>query len=111
MIYKAKKEEEKGMATFYVNWKELDTKAAELEGLNKSLINECATYEQNANALKSSFEGDVADDFFREAQDHKAKMTMFTDVITKYVEAMRQMAANAQQKEVAAQNVVSQKNY
>ena len=99
------------MATFYVNWKELDAKAAELEGYNKSLINECATYEQNANSLKGSFEGDVADDFFREAQDHKAKMTLFTDLITKYVEAMRTMATNAQQKEAQAQNIVNQKNY
>ena len=27
------------MATFYVNWKELEAKAAELEGYNRSLIN------------------------------------------------------------------------
>ena len=99
------------MATFYVNWKELDAKATELEGYNKNLITECGAYEQNALSLKGSFEGDVADDFFKESQDHKAKMTLFTDLITKYVQAMRQMAANAQQSELKSQSIVNQKNY
>ena len=99
------------MATFFVNWKELDAQAAQLEGYNKSLINECTTYEQNANSLKGSFEGDVADEFFKEAQDHRAKMTLFTDLITQYVSAMRQMAAQSQQKEAQARSIVGQKNY
>lgn len=99
------------MATFYVNWKELEAKAAELEGYNRSLINESVLYDQNAASLKGSFEGDVADDFFKEAQDHKAKMTLFTDLIAKYVEAMRNMARNAQQREMQAQSVISRRNY
>ena len=68
-------------------------------------------YDQNAASLKGSFEGDVADDFFKEAQDHKAKMTLFTDLIAKYVEAMRNMARNAQQREMQAQSVISRRNY
>ncbi len=99
------------MATFYVDWRKLDAEAATLEGYNKSLINECSQYEKNALALKGSFEGDVADDFFKEAQDHLAKMTLFTDLITRYVEAMRTMAKNAETREMQAQSIVSKKNY
>ena len=99
------------MATFYVNWKELEAKAAELEGYNRSLINESVLYDQNAASLKGSFEGDVADDFFKEAQDHKAKMVLFIELIGKYVAAMRNMASDAKSAAARAQAEVQTKNY
>lgn len=98
------------MDEIFVSWSELENKAMELEGENKRLISECGLYEQNANSLKGSYEGEVAEDFFREAQEHKAKMTAFTDLITKYVETMRTMAANAKKTEAQAKAIVGQKN-
>ena len=99
------------MATFYVNWQELDNKATELDGYNAKLKAECENYKQNADALKGSFEGDVADDFYKEAQEHLMKMNAFNDLITKYVQAMRTMADNAKSREIEAQQAVSQRNY
>ncbi len=99
------------MATFYVNWQELENKATELEGFNTKLKAESDAYKANADALKGSFEGDVATDFYKEAEDHYQKMGLFSDLITKYVQAMRDMAANAKKREAEAQSVVAQKNY
>lgn len=99
------------MATFYVNWQELENKAGELEGYNTKLKTESDAYKQNAEALKGSFEGDVATDFYKEAQDHWDKIGLFTDLVAKYVAAMREMAGNAKTAEINAQNVVGQKNY
>jgi uncharacterized protein YukE len=99
------------MATFYVNWQELENKATELESFNTKLSAEADSYKANADALKGSFEGDVATDFYKEAENHLEKMKLFTDLVSKYVQAMRQMADNAKKRESEAQSVVSQKNY
>ncbi|MBR1472539.1 MAG: hypothetical protein IJ600_12980 [Lachnospiraceae bacterium] len=98
------------MATIYVNWQELENKATELEGFNTKLISECDAYKANADALKGSFEGDVATDFYKEAQEHQDKMKLFTDLVSKYVKAMRDMAETARKKEMEAQSVIAQKN-
>ncbi len=99
------------MATFYVNWQELQNKASELEGFNTKLKAECEAYKQNADSLKASFEGDVATDFYTEAQKHLEQMNLFVDLVSKYVQAMRTMAENAKKREAEAQAVVSNKNY
>ena len=99
------------MATFYINWQELENKATELEGHNTKLKAECEAYKANADALKGSFEGDVATDFYKEAEDHLAKMNLFVELVAKYVQAMRDMAGNAKKREMEAQGVVGQKNY
>ena len=99
------------MATFYVNWKDLEDKATQLEAYNNDLKAECAAYKSNADALKGSFEGDVATDFYKEAETHQQKMEDFTVLVGKYVQAMRDMASNAKNREEQAQGVVGQKNY
>ena len=53
----------------------------------------------------------MATDFYKEAENHLEKMKLFTDLVSKYVQAMRQMADNAKKRESEAQSVVSQKNY
>jgi uncharacterized protein YukE len=95
----------------YVNWQELETKASELEGYNNTLKSECDSYEQAGLALRSSFEGDAAEEFFREVQDHKAKMVLFIELIGKYVAAMRNMASDAKSAAARAQAEVQTKNY
>lgn len=99
------------MSTYFVDWKELEAKAGELETYNATLRTQTDSYVQNANSLKSSFDGDVADDFYTEVANHKAKIDAFIQVIDKYVAAMRTMASDVKAKEVQAQQVVGQKNY
>ena len=95
----------------YVNWQELEVKASELEGYKNSLKSECDLYEQNGMALRNSFEGDAAEDFFKEVTDHKTKMGLFIELIEKYVAAMRQMADAAKKAANSAQATVAPKNY
>ena len=89
-----------------------DDALAQIYLLEKKVYREVERkYFKNKKPCNHSFEGDVATDFYTEAQKHLEQMNLFVDLVSKYVQAMRTMAENAKKREAEAQAVVSNKNY
>ncbi len=81
------------MAEFTVTASELNTKAAELERLNNVLEKSIQELETQDASLSKMWEGDAKEAFSNAFKADKAKMMIFHAEITKYIAALRKIAA------------------
>ena len=81
------------MAEFTVTSSELTNKANELERLNNQLQQKIQFLESEEGSLNSMWEGDSHDAFSNHFKTDKIKTTLFHTEITKYISALRVIAA------------------
>ena len=81
------------MAEFTVTSSELTNKANELERLNNQLQQTIQFLESEVGSPSTMYEGDSHDAFLTSFKNDKAKMALFHAEITKYISALRVIAA------------------
>lgn len=99
------------MALIQVTATELKTKASELENLNsqfKSKVTALETVEENLNSM---WEGSANDAFHNAFNNDKQQMGNFSDLITKYVQALIDIAQKYEQAEARNADTALKRNY
>lgn len=84
---------------FSVTSSNLTNGATQLEELNGQLINAVQELENTESSLSGMWEGEARDAFHRVFGEDKTQMTAFTELIKRYVEALRNIANNYAQAE------------
>lgn len=86
-------------SNFSVTASNLNNGATQLEELNAQLKSAVSELETTENSLSGMWEGEARNTFHKVFCEDKDQMTAFTDLVTRYVESLRNIANNYSQAE------------
>ena len=97
------------MASITVTPETLESKAMELEELNKRLKSQIDTLEMQEQSLNGMWEGEGHDAFHKAFNNDKIQMTNFYNAIAQFVTALRNAAIRYRNAENNVKNIVNQR--